>query len=119
MARKRIRPKNQFDVEMARVEETGWTIRFVTACACGTISLGAIAWAAVQIADRPAWLTLGLASLSLLAPPATWGIIHYRRVHRLYIELKDQIEEGNEDQGKRSPDRPDAGSSSDAPGEEQ
>ena len=48
MARRRARPKNRFDVDLARVEEMGWTIRFVAVCLSGTACVAAIAWAAVR-----------------------------------------------------------------------
>ena len=118
MARRRARLRNRFDVDQARVEETGWTIQFIAACLSGTAYAGAIAWAAVQVADRTAWLTLALALIGLLAPPAAWGVIHYRRVQRLYLELKSQIEARDERRDDCSPKPSSGGSDADPPGGE-
>ena len=80
--------KTAVDVELARIKADlersrlicstiSYCVAFASAVAC----IGIIAWAAVQITDKPAWLEIALAIVGLGGAPSllTW---------RLYVRLK-------------------------------
>src|SRR3954453_19186041 len=79
------RPKTTTeDVELARVNASVRKVELVcnTAWWCGlflavTFWIGIIAWAAVRITDKPAWLTFFLALLGLSSPPSlvAWVVV--------------------------------------------
>lgn len=65
------------DVELKKIDATVKSVDKAcnTVLGCGlmvtaTVCVAIVAWAAVRITDKPAWLTLMLAALGLVTPPS-------------------------------------------------
>jgi uncharacterized membrane protein len=89
MARGRRRPTNKFDVAETRILECFRTIRLVAGFVCGTASIGIIAWAAVKISDKPAWLTFALAVLTALSGPTIYLVVNHHKISRTIDQLRN------------------------------
>lgn len=92
------RPKSQEDIELARIKADLERARAIcnTIVWCfsivgGVISIGIIAWATVQITDKPAWLEFGLAILGAGSPPSVVAWRLYVRLKRLTANV-EQLE---------------------------
>jgi hypothetical protein len=101
------RLKSQEDVDLAKIKADLERARLIsnTVVWCfsifwGVVSIGIIAWATVQITDKPAWLELGLA---ILGAGSTPSVIAWR----LYVRLKRLTASIERDEGTTSSIRSD------------
>ena len=58
--------------------------------AAATVCVGIIAWAAVRITDRPAWVTVVLAVIGLGTPPS---VVAWRVIVRLKKQVAADLQE--------------------------
>ncbi len=73
-----------FELDKLRIIENGRTQRFLGSGVLATFfgSLATVAWAAVRLLDKPAWLVFGLAILTSLSGPILLAIETRRRLKR-------------------------------------
>ncbi len=74
--------KLRLDLEKYRIQEAHKTWRYLGLGFLATVAIGIIAWAMVRMTDRPAWLELGLAVLSLLGGQTILLVQSHRRLGR-------------------------------------
>jgi hypothetical protein len=78
----RSKPVISERVEILRIQESQKTRRYLILTVGFIVSLGIIAWAAVQIAEKPPWLIFALAILAALAGPSSLLLVFVRYVWR-------------------------------------
>lgn len=94
MARKKA-PRHSEQVEIIRIRETQTTRRILIITVGIVASIGIIAWAAVRIMERPAWLVFALAVLAALSGPTgllVLGVRYVKRWTRRHVTRQAQLE---------------------------
>ncbi len=93
------REKLRLDLEKFRIQEAYKTWRILGLGLLATVMVAITAWAVVRMTDKPAWLVLGLAIVSLFGGQTIWMTSIERRIHQLVARKRgDRRGDDAEDQ---------------------